>query len=150
LLADHPSVGHDADLAHGEPLAQAINDRDQRGHVPSVTGPEFTADRPSLTVEHHPDDHLLALGSMILAVTALADGFAALALEVDAGGVEADQLKFGDQIAAVGEQPLLDQVLGTSRSEWRLVRLLRAGQLLPEPGHGPVEVVKLQSLTSFD
>ena len=29
-------------------------------------------------------------------------------------------------------------------------RLFWVGQLLPEPGHGPVEMVKLQSLTSFD
>ena len=87
---------------------------------------------------------------MILAVAALADGFASLSLEVDAGGVEEDQLEFSEQIEPVGEQPLLDQILGTSRSEWCLVRLFRAGQLLTEPGHGPVEMVELQSLTSFN
>ena len=43
---------------------------------------------------------------MILAVAALADGFASLSLEVDAGGVEEDQLEFGEQITPVGEQPL--------------------------------------------
>ncbi len=54
---------------------------------------------------------------MVFAVATLADGFASLSLEVDAGGVEEDQLEFGEQIARVGEQPLLDQVLGTSRGE---------------------------------
>ena len=87
---------------------------------------------------------------MILAMATLTDGFSSLSLEVDTGGVEEDQLEFGEQITPVGEQPLLDQVLGTSRGEWCLVCLFRAGQLLTEPGHGPVEMVKLQSLTSFD
>ncbi len=150
LLADHASVGHDADFADTEPLAQAIHHRNQRGHVSGVAGPELTANRPSLTVEHHPDDHLLKVWPMILAMATLADGFAPLSLEVDAGGVEEDQLEIGEQITPVGEQPLLDQILGASRGEGCLVRLFRAGQLLPEPGHGPVEVVKLQNLTSFD
>ena len=80
---------------------------------------------------------------MILAVAAWADGLSPLSLEGDAGGVEEDQREFGEQVTAVGEQPLLDQVLGASGGERRLVRLLGAGQLLPQPGHGPVEVVKL-------
>jgi hypothetical protein len=87
---------------------------------------------------------------MILAMATLADDFSSLSLEVDAGGVEKDQSEFAEQITPVGEQSLLDQVLGTSRGQWCLVCLFRAGQLLPEPGHGPVEMVKLQSLTFFD
>ena len=87
---------------------------------------------------------------MVLGVATLTDGFSSLSLEVDTGGVEEDQLELAEQIAPVGEQPLLDQVLGTSRGKRCLVRLFWAGQLLTEPGHGPVEMVKLQSLTSFD
>ena len=77
---------------------------------------------------------------MILAMATLADGLATLSLEVDAGGVEEDQLEIGEQITPVGEQPLLDQVLGASRGERCLARLLRSGQLLyrarPWPGRG--------------
>ena len=150
FLADHAPVGHNADLADGEPAAQAIHHRDQRGHVGGVAGPEFAADRPSLTVEHDPDDHRLEVRSMILAVAALTDGFSPLSLEVDAGGVEEDQLEFREQITSMGEQPLFDQVLGAARGKRRLVRLLHAGQLLSEPGHGPVEMMELQGFASFD
>src|SRR6516164_11274385 len=81
LPADHAPVGHDADLADGEPLAQAIDHRDQRAHVGGVARPELAADRPSLAVEHHPDDHLLEIRSVILAVAVSADGLSSLSLE---------------------------------------------------------------------
>src|SRR5262249_17301248 len=97
-----------------------------------------------LAVKHRPHDHLLEVRPVILAMAALANGFSSLSLEVDAGGVEEDELEFGEQITPVGEQPLFDQVLGAPRSERRLIGLLAAGQLLPQPGHGPVEMMELQ------
>ncbi len=84
---------------------------------------------------------------MVLAEAALADVLAAFALEVDRGGVEEHQLEVGEQVAAVGEQVLLDAVLGAAGGEGRLARLLVVGQLLAEPGHGPVQVVELQGVT---
>ena len=109
-----------------KPAAEAIDHRDQRRHVGRVAGPELAADRPSLTVEHGPDDHLLEVGPVVLAVAPLPEALAPLALEVDAGGVEEDQLELGEQVAPVGEERLLDQVLGAAGSERRLVRLLGA------------------------
>ena len=81
---------------------------------------------------------------MVLAEPPLADVLAALALEVDRGGVEEDQLEIGEEVTPVGEQPLLDPVLGAAGCERRLVLLLVLGQLLAEPGHGPVQVMELE------
>ena len=87
---------------------------------------------------------------MVLAEAPLADVLAALALEVDRGGVEEDQLEVGEEVAPVGEQLLLDPVLGAAGGERRLVLLLVLGQLLAEPGHGPVEVVELEVVAALD
>ena len=87
---------------------------------------------------------------MVLAEAPLADVLAALALEVDRGGVEEDQLQVGEEVAPVGEQLLLDPVLDAAGCERRLVLLLVLGQLLAEPGHGPVEVVELQVVAAVD
>ena len=150
LLADHAPVGHDADLADPEPAAEPIDDRDQRRHIGRVARPQLAADRPPLAVEHGPDDHLVEVGPVVLAVAPLADVLAALALEVDRGGVEEDQLQAGEEVAPVGEQALLDPVLDAAGSERRLVLLLVLGQLLAEPGHGPVEVVELEVVAALD
>ena len=104
LLADHAPIGHDADLGDAEPAAEPIDHRDERRHVGRVAGPQFTADRSPLTVEHGPDDHLLEVGPMVLAVAALADRLSAFSLEVDRGRVEEDQLELGEQVAPAGEQ----------------------------------------------
>src|ERR1019366_10018364 len=74
----------------------------------------------------------------------------AFTLEVDRGGVEEHELKVSEEVAAVGEQVLFDAVLGAARRERRLTRLLVAGQLLAEPGHGPVQVMELQGVAACD
>src|SRR6266446_2324525 len=127
LLADHAPVSHDAHPADPEPTAEAINDGDQYRHVGGVARPQFTADRPPLTVEHRPDDHLVEVGAMVLAETPLADVLAALALEVERGGVEEDQLQSAEEVAPVVEHALLDPVLDAAGCERRLVLLLVLG-----------------------
>ena len=93
LLADHAPVGHDADLGDAEPAAEPIDHRDQRRDIGRVAGPQLAADRPPLAVEHRSDDHLLEVGSVVLAVATLTDCLSALSLEVDGGRVEEDQLE---------------------------------------------------------
>ena len=97
-----------------------------------------------LTIEHRPHDHLVQIGPMVLAEASLADVLTTLALEIDRGRVEEDQLEIGEEIAAVVEHPLLDPVFDAAGGERCLARLLVSGQFLAEPGHGPVEVVQLQ------
>src|SRR5262249_55183300 len=138
------------DPPDAEAAAQPVDDRDQGGHVGGVAGPQLAADRPPPAVEHHTDDHLVQVRPVVLAVAPLADLLAAVALEVERGGVEEHQLQAGEGVPAGGEQAPLDPVLGAAGGERRLVLLLVVGQLLAEPGHGPVEVVQLQGLAALD
>src|SRR5207342_2425904 len=98
----------DPDPGDPEPAAEAIDDRDQRLHVGRVARPQFAADRPALAVEHRPHDHLVEVGSMVLAEPPPADVLAALALEVDRGGIEEDQLQAAEEVPPVIEHTLLD------------------------------------------
>src|SRR3954471_12571769 len=150
LPADHAPVGHDADPPDAEATPQATRHGDQRRHVGRVARPQFAADRAPLSIEHRPDDHLVEVGPMVLAEAPLADLLAAFALEVDGGGVEEDQLQVGEEVTAVGEYLLLDPVLDAAWGERSPSHLLVLGQLLAEPGHGPVEVVELEVVAALD
>ena len=56
---------------------------------------------------------------MVLAVAVPAQRLAAQPLEVEAGGVHEHQVEPAEQVAPMGEQPLLDQVLEAARRERR-------------------------------
>src|ERR1019366_1000979 len=133
-----------------ESRLQPIDDGDQTLHIGGVAGPEFAAERIAVVVQHHAHHHLPEVGTMILRVSALADGLASLALEVDRGGVEEHDVQLGEQVPAPGEQLLFDEVLVGAGSERRGAILLVFGEGLAQPGHGPVEVVQVQLAGSFD
>ena len=141
LLADHAPIGHDADLGDPEPAAEPIDYRDERRDIGRVARPQLTTDRSPLTVEHGPDDHLLEIRPMVLAVATLTDRLSPLSLEVDGGRIEEDELELSEQVTPSGEESLLDQVLVAARSKRRLVGLLLAWQVVAEPAHRPVEAV---------
>ena len=143
-IADHASVGHDANALDPEPTLESIHYGDQRLHVGRVAGPQLAANRSALSVQDRPHDHLMKIRPMILGVAVLAQSFPAFSLEVDRGGVEENELEIGEEIAAVSKQIFLDSVLDTARSEWCLVLLLFLGQHFTQPSHGPVEVVQLK------
>ncbi len=82
---------------------------------------------------------------MILAVPVLTEAPSALALEVQGGGVEEHHVQGS---AAVGEQVLLDEVLDAPRGERCAPGLRLRRQRLPQPGHGPVQVVELERFGS--
>ena len=148
LLADHAPVGHDAHRADGEALLQTIDDRDQGLGVGDVARPQFATNRPAGAVEQHSQNQLLAVGAMVFAVAVAAQRLAAVALEVDRGGVEEHQVELAEQVAAAAEPGFLDQVLGAARAEGRGGALV--GQLLAEPGHGSIEVMQFQHLGAVD
>jgi len=85
-----------------------------------------------------------------LGVAVAAEGLPAGTFEVETGGVHEHQVEAAEEIAPVGEQPLLDQVLGATRGERRARVLLHLRQCLAEPGHRPVEMVQLQRLDAGD
>ena len=94
--ADHPAVCNDAHRADSKPALQPFHDRNQALYIGRIARPEFATDRITITVQHHTHHHLLQVGTMIFRMTARADGLAALALEVDRGGVEEHDVQIGE------------------------------------------------------
>ena len=109
------------------------------GHIP---GSE-PGDRPPVAIDDEAEDHLLEVGAVVLGVAVLAQRFAALAVEGEAGGVHEHGGGVGEEVPASVEQPLLDQVLDAARRE-RLGGLLL--ELFAEPRHGAVEVMQVEPL----
>ena len=150
LLADHAPIGHDADLGDSEPAAEPIDYRNEGRDIGRVARPQLTADRSPLTIEHGPNDHLLEVRPVILAIATLTDRLSPLSLEVDGGRIEEDQLEPSEQVTPSGEERLLDQVLVAAGSERCLVGLLLAWQFFAQPTHRPVEVMKVKIFASID
>ena len=139
LLADHAAIGHQGHPADAEALRQPLGHRHEPRHVGGVARQELTAQRHALLVEDDADDHLPAVRPVVLAVAVLAEALSPFALEIDRRGVEEDQLERGEEVAAAGEEALLDEVLDRPRRLGRVDRLT-------EPGHRPVGVVELERL----
>ena len=140
---DHAAVGDDADPADGKALPQAVDDRQEPRHVGGIARPHLGADRPAFAIDDEAEDHLLEVGAIVLGVAVLAERFAALAVEGEAGGVHEYGGEVDEEIAAAVEQLLFDQVLDAARRDRPARRLL---QFLAEPGHGAIEVMQLEPL----
>ena len=87
---------------------------------------------------------------MIFAVTVLSKFQAAVAFEVQGGGVEEDDLQIGEQIAAALEDAFFDQVFGAAWNEFGGALLLTVGQSFSEPAHGAVELVQFDVVGLVD
>ena len=94
---DHAAIGDDADPIDGKAVAQTIDHRDQGGDIGGIAGPHLRADRPSVLVDDDADDHLVQLRAVILGVAALAERGAALALEIQRGGIHEHHRQIGEQ-----------------------------------------------------
>jgi hypothetical protein len=105
-----------------------------------VRSTHFTAVLSAGIVQDRPDNHLLAVGPMILAVSELAEGLSVFALEVDGGRIEENQFQTGEQVAMPSKHCLLDKVLRAPNLKWCGTRLVR--QNLAEKGHGPIHLVQ--------
>ncbi len=147
-FADHAPVGDDAHLADAEAPPQAIDNRDQGGHVGGIARPQLAADRPAVAVEHGADHHLPLVRPMILTVAILPQTLAAVAFEIQRRGIEEDHFHLGEQIAAAAEKMFLEDVLGRARYEVARTLLLIFGQHLAQPAHGSVQVVQFQLVHS--
>src|SRR5438105_15729063 len=98
-----------------------------------VARPHLRAYRAAIAVDQHGKDHLLEVGSVILAKTVAAECRSASALEVQARGVHEDEVEPREQVAPMCEQPLLDHVLAAARRKRRAAVLLLLRQFLAEP-----------------
>ena len=72
---------------------------------------------------------------------------AARAVEAQRSRIHEDQRQVGEQVALALEQTLLDLVLDAARREFAVCDGL---QLLAQPGHCPIEVVKAQIVDPGD
>ena len=68
---------------------------------------------------------------MVLALAAAADRVATTTLEVDAGRVEEGQDELAEEVTALGEEALLDDVLDAAGGERRAAILLVRGSSSP-------------------
>src|SRR5208283_2548373 len=100
--------------------------------------PHLAADRSTVLVNDDADNHLMQVGPGVFGMTVPAETVAAFALEIEAGRIEDRQPRIVEEVAALGEQVALDQILvgAGPRAAARLVR-----KFLAQPGHRPVEVM---------
>ncbi len=139
---DHAAISHHADATDAEAASQALDHRQQGGHVRGVAGPEEGGDRPVLLVQHDAQHDLVELRAVVLGRAALTQRGATAALEIQRAGVEEGNRDRAEQRTAMRMQRLLDRVGAASRRE--VVGL--ACDVLTEPGHRLVGVIKRQAV----
>src|SRR5271165_1760212 len=147
LGTDHPAVSNHAHAGNAEPLAQTGDHRQQRLHIGGVAGPDLRADRPAFAIEHHPDDHLMQIGTMILRLAVPTQALTAVAVEVKRGGIEQHHREIGEQATAALEQGFFDNVLGAACCASRPALI---GQFFTQPAHRTIQLVQLQAVSAID
>ena len=115
LLRDHSGVGDQTHPTHPEATLQALSHLVERGDVGGVARPHLAAHRDTVPVNHHPQHHLFAIATVVLALAVLAEGVATVSGEEQRGGVEEHQVERAEQVAASSEQLLLDEVFDAPR-----------------------------------
>ena len=119
-----------------------MDDRQERDDVRCITGPEFTAQRPTVEIQRQSHHHLLAIGPMIFALAVLSNFLAALAFEINRGGIEKHQIDPAEEIPALIEEFLFHLIFGAARRVQNpSARLL---QRLAQECHGPIQMVQSQ------
>src|SRR5215468_1542196 len=141
-LTDHAAISDDADARDHETVLQALDDRQQRDHIGGVARPQLGTDRPTTRVDHHRQDHLFQVGAVILGMAVLAKALTDFTLEAQRGGIEKDKAQLAEQVVAQGEQLLLDEILGSARTN---AASALVGQFVAKPAHRPVELVQIEA-----
>ena len=145
-MLNHPPVGNDGALTDGKTASEPFHHGGGGRHIGGVARPHLGSDGGAFPVEDDAHDHLETIGPVFLAVTRLADR-TSLAFKVERGGVEEDEIEGGEQILAVVEELLLDDVLRAPHREGVIHLVL---DLTPQKGHGPVEVVEVYTVHTLD
>jgi hypothetical protein len=78
---DPAAIGDDANPADGKPCAQAVDHRQQRRDISSVSLAHLSADRPAVAVDDEAEDHLFQVRPVVLGIAALPQRFAALTVK---------------------------------------------------------------------
>src|SRR6516162_6581549 len=72
-LTDHSTISHHRDLSQPETFSHALDYRYESFDIDCVTRPYLAANRSTLDVQGHADDHLVKIGPVIFIVTAFTD-----------------------------------------------------------------------------
>src|SRR6516225_10647777 len=72
-LTDHSPISHHRDLSQPETLSHALNYWQESFDIGCVARPHLAADRSTLDVQGHANDHLVEIGPVILIVAAFTD-----------------------------------------------------------------------------
>jgi len=84
---DHAAIGDDTDPANREARAQPVDHRHEDADIGGIAGPHLRADRPTLRVDHHAQDHLHQVGPVILRIALRPDRRTARAGETERRGI---------------------------------------------------------------
>jgi hypothetical protein len=98
-------------------------------------------------IEHDTNDHLVHIGTVILAVAKLAD-CSSLSLKVEGCRVEEDDIEAAEKVLTQREQVFFDAVLGATRREGRTIFLVL--DLFSEKSHGTVKVMQGHPINVLD
>ncbi|MCX5812256.1 MAG: hypothetical protein NT178_06900 [Proteobacteria bacterium] len=81
-------------------------------------------------------------------VTPTAYSFSSFSLEIDGGGVEENEVQPAEEIPALREQILFDNILGTLWQKRGAIQLVF--DLFPEKSHSTVEMMKGETINTID
>jgi hypothetical protein len=109
-----PKVGDCAGPLDGEALLKALHHRRERSDVGAIARHQARnqelRDRPVVTIEDDPENHLVEMRPVVLRMAALAETGAAVALKLQAGGVEEGDRHRAQQRLAMAVEGLFDRI----------------------------------------
>jgi hypothetical protein len=85
---------------------------------------------------------------VVLAKPTLADGLTSAAFKIDRGGIEKDQIQFGEKIFALKKNVLFDRILNASGSKGRRIFLI--AKFFTQKAHGPVEMMQIKLIDTVN
>ncbi len=116
-------------------MAQPVDNGDQCLDVRCVTRQQFTTHGTPFVVHHYDYDHLLEVGTVVLAKATLADRLTTFTFEIDRRCIDEDQSQSREQIPPPLKQRFFNHVLPEPRTQLLVIWLLVRGQWLSQPAH---------------
>jgi hypothetical protein len=124
-LGDHPPVRDQDHAADVEALTQERHHLAQRHVVGGVAGEDLPGDRPAVLVNDDAQDELGQVAAAVARVAPLAPSGLAVAPDVDAGGVEEDDVQaLVEEVSILQEQALLELGPHVEKEAGRAVEVL--------------------------
>ena len=147
LGANHAAIGDDADPMEQEAFPQPRDHRYQGCHVGGIARPHLATDRPPGLIDDDAKNHLMQIWAGVFGMTVAAERRSAVTLEIQARRIEDRQPHIIEEVAALGEQLFLDQILVAAGHQ---AAALLVGKFFAEPSHRPVQVMQVDRVHAAD